>query len=134
MLRPNGNDSFKISNTNLQAVNRNWKFTYMVEEEERFFLQFVKRDNVFLAWVKMQGSRRKAAKWKFSIEAGEEEKVTYMHGAVYSEDMSLEEIMEAWAYLSLGNHQARRIMGGRQEEDDKSVLGRLSMKFIVTRK
>ena len=112
-----------MKNGAFERAYRNWRsFIFIVIEEEVFFLQFVKRDNVFMAWVQMEGSRREAAKWKFSVEAGEEEEmVTSRHGAVYAVDMSLEEIMEVGAYLSLGNHQVRRILGGRLEEDDESV-------------
>ena len=133
--KPNGTRTLEMTNKTLQEDVIHWKsLAYMERDERRFFLQFVKRENVFMAWVQMEGSRREAAKWEFFIEAGKEEMASFRHGAVYSEDMTLEEILEAGAYLVLGNNQAKRILSGIQEGDDEDLAGNLNIKFIVTRK
>ena len=135
-LCSNEKQTWRVTHAALSLVNRNIiGISFMEKEGERFFLQSVKRENVFMAWVKMEGSRREAGKWKFSIEVGEEEEmVISRHGSVYSVDMSLDEVLEARAYLVLGNNQARRIMRGKHEGDPISVLGNIKIQFIVEKK
>ena len=76
-------------------ANHNWALVVYEEQGQRFYLQCLSRNKVFMAWVKVEGGREEAARWRATITVPSPKKNIICESELFPIDSTTEDLIDS---------------------------------------